>query len=113
MSRFGLIKLVDIAAFALFVLLSSTGILLHFVIPPRSGHKVAIWNMTRHEWGEIHFYIATTLFAVLVVHLVLHSSFIAGLFRRDPEQKSSLRQALGIAGLLALFALAIAPFLFR
>jgi hypothetical protein len=31
MSRFSLIKLIDVMAFALFVLLGSTGLLLHFV----------------------------------------------------------------------------------
>ncbi len=111
MSRFSLIKLVDIAAFALFVLLSSTGVLMHFFIPPGSGRAKTVWGMTRHEWGEIHFYIATTFFAVLVVHLFLHSSFIAELFKSDLAEKSSLRQALGIVGLLVLFALSIAPFL--
>ncbi len=110
MSRFSLIKLIDVVAFALFVLLGSTGLLLHFVIPPRSGRGVTIWDMSRHEWGDIHFYIATSFFTVLVVHLFLHGSFIAGLFKGDRGEKLLLRQALGIVSLLALFALAIAPF---
>lgn len=111
MSRFGLIKLIDITAFALLVLLSSTGMLLHFVLPPRSGHEERIWEMSRHDWGEIHFYIAVTFFVVLVAHLFLHSHFIAKLFKTDSAEKSSLRQALGILGLIVLFSLSIAPFL--
>ncbi|RLA23175.1 MAG: hypothetical protein DRQ61_04550 [Gammaproteobacteria bacterium] len=111
MSRFSLIKLIDGVAFALFVLLGSTGLLLHFVIPPRSGRGVTIWDMSRHEWGDIHFYIATSFFTVLVVHLFLHSRFIAGLFKGDRGERSLLRQALGIVSLLALLALAVAPFL--
>lgn len=111
MNSFNLIKIVDAVAFALFVLLTSSGILLHYAIPPRSGGAITIWNMTRHEWGNIHFYIATTFFTILFIHLILHRSFIVGLFQGKPNQKLSLRTALGLVALLALFSLAIAPFL--
>jgi hypothetical protein len=111
MSRGNLIKLVDILAFVLFVLLTSTGILLHYAIPPRSGRWTTIWSMTRHEWGEIHFWIAVAFLAVLSVHLALHRQFVLKILRGTPGKDPVLRPWLGIVGLIALLAIAASPFI--
>lgn len=101
---------VDVAAFAGFVLLTSTGILLRTLLPPGSGRRTTIFGFDRHAWGEAHFWIAMVFFAVLVVHLWLHRRWIATMLRGRPEPGSALRIALGLVGLLAIFAAALAPF---
>jgi hypothetical protein len=63
---------VDCLGFAGFVLLTATGVLMRYVLPPGSGHSTTIWTLDRHEWGSIHFWIAIAFLAVLAFHLFLH-----------------------------------------
>lgn len=109
MKRWTFLTLIDVLAFVCFVLLVSTGILLEYLLPPGSGSWASIWSMNRHEWGDIHFWVAVVFFTVLAVHLVLHWRFFAGLIKGRARQASPLRLALGILAALALLALAAAP----
>jgi hypothetical protein len=103
--------IVDAVAFAAFVLLAATGILMRYVLPPGSGHFSTVWGMDRHEWGQIHFWIAVILTGVLTLHLLLHWSWIVGMIRGRAHQASAVRIALAIIGLLALAGITAAPFL--
>jgi hypothetical protein len=102
---------VDCLGFAGFVLLTATGVLMRYVLPPGSGRSTAIWTLDRHEWGSIHFWVAIAFFAVLVFHLFLHRRWIVTLMSGRPREGSGARVALGTVGLAALLALVIAPFL--
>jgi hypothetical protein len=104
---------VDCLGFAGFVLLTATGVLMRYVLPPGSGHSTTIWTLDRHEWGSIHFWIAIAFLAVLAFHLFLHWRWIVTLMSGRPREGSGARVALGSVGLAALLALAIAPFLSR
>lgn len=66
-----LITLVDITAFISFIFVVSTGVLMRYVLPPRSGKFIEILGMSRHEWGDIHFYITLIFLIILSVHLFL------------------------------------------
>ncbi|TQV81159.1 DUF4405 domain-containing protein [Exilibacterium tricleocarpae] len=110
-NRTRLVQMVDVIAFALFTLLTSSGILLHYVLPQRSGRRLEVWGLHRHDWGQLHFWIAVVFFAVLVLHLGLHRHFIVNLIRGGPRQGFSLRLALGVIGLLAILLLGISPFI--
>lgn len=111
MKRSNLNFTVDCLGFAGFVLLTATGVLMRYVLPPGSGRFTTIWTLDRHEWGSIHFWIAIAFFAVLALHLFLHWRWIATLMSGRPREGSGARLALGTVGLAALLALAIAPFL--
>ncbi len=100
---------VDSLAFAGFVLLTTTGVLLHYLLPPGSGRRATLWSLDRHDWGAIHFYIALGTFAVLTVHLFLHRRWIAGLFRGHAGEHHAMRAAAGVVGLLALLAVGVGP----
>lgn len=102
--------IVDCLGFASFVLLSGTGVLMRYVLPPGSGHSTTIWTLDRHEWGSIHFWVAIAFLAVLAFHLFLHWRWIVTLMSGRPREGSAARVALGTVGLVAFLALAIAPF---
>lgn len=104
-----IISIVDILAFFCFILLTSSGTLMHYVLPPGSGRWSLVWGLNRHDWGTIHFWIAVIFLAVLSIHLVLHRSFITVLFKGHSGQGSKFRIALGLTGLIAIILLAIAP----
>ena len=105
-----LIMFIDVSAFISFVFVVSTGVLMRYVLPPRSGQSMEIFGMSRHEWGDIHFYIAFIFLAILSIHLLLHWKFIRNVFSGRIKEASASRLLLGLVGLLAVLALAAAPF---
>ena len=111
MTRKTLNAVVDALAFAGFVLLAASGVLMRWSLPPGSGHRTTIWGLDRHDWGAVHFWIAVALLAALVVHLLLHWKWIAAVASRGGvHEPSGLRVALGVVGLAGLIGFAVAPF---
>lgn len=112
MRRTTLNAVVDGLAFAGFVLLVATGVLMRWTLPPGSGRHVTVWGLDRHDWGALHFWVSVALLVALAVHLVLHWRWIATVASRgDGRERSRLRVGLGLVALAALLALAVAPFL--
>lgn len=128
MSRTTLNAIVDAVAYAGIVVLATTGLMLHWQMPPGSGglHGMGagsgagagsrpvtvVWGLSRHEWGSIHYWIALGLMGVLAVHLVLHWKWIVCVLRGKPHSDvSGGRFALGVAGLVLVTLLAAAPLL--
>lgn len=105
--------IVDAVAFSAFVLLAVTGVLMRYILPPGSGHFNALWGMDRHAWGRLHFWIAVGLLAVLGLHLFLHWRWIVATVKGRSSQRSNLRIALAIVGVILLTALAATPFFGR
>lgn len=105
------ILLTDAAAFIGFVLLVSSGVLLHYLLPAGSGRWLAVLGLNRHEWGTIHFYVAATFFFVLSLHLILHWRAILGMVKGAEGGAQRWRLALGVIGLLALLAIAAVPWI--
>jgi len=33
----------------------ATGIILRFALPPGTSRSLALWGLTRHQWGDLHF----------------------------------------------------------
>lgn len=103
--------IVDGLGFTGFLLLATTGVLMRYVLPPGSGRRAAIWGLDRHGWGDLHFWIAVVFFALLALHLVLHWRWIVSVVRGRPREGSGIRVGLGLIGLVAVVALALAPLL--
>lgn len=109
MTRLTAIKITDAISFVGFVMLSSTGVLLHYLLPPGSGQRITIWGLSRHDWGNIHFYIALIFFSVLIFHLFLHWRIILNMVKGSQSEGSWFRLGLGLTGLVAVLLLASAP----
>ena len=50
--------IVDSVAAFLFLDMIATGYLLRFPLPPGSNKTLSLLGFTRHQWGDIHFWIA-------------------------------------------------------
>ncbi len=109
MKRIQLNFLIDVTAFAGFILLTTTGVLMRYVLPPRSGQRMTIWGLDRHEWGELHFWISVGFFGLLFLHLLLHWRWVLSVVAGRPREGSGFRLALGVLGLLVLIAFAVSP----
>jgi hypothetical protein len=102
--------LVDSVMFVAIMLLSATGVLMRYVLPPGSGHFSQLWGMDRHQWGHIHFWIAVVLMSTVALHLLLHWHWVACIVKGRPGRASRIRVTLAIVGVLALAGLMVAPF---
>ncbi len=111
MKRTNLNFIIDTVAFIGFVLLTTTGVLMRYVLPPGSGSDSTIWGLDRHEWGGVHFWISVIFFSILALHLVLHWRWIANVVCGQHQKASGFRAGLGIVGLITVIALAISPLL--
>lgn len=125
MKRTHVNALIDAAAFLAFLLLLTTGFILEYQLPPGSGglqgfgmgrnaaHRTIhlLWGWTRHEWGQVHYWIALGMTVVLAIHLVLHWKWIVCTVRGTHTDASGYRLALGVVGLAFAILLSIAPFL--
>jgi hypothetical protein len=82
----------DAALFVLFGALAATGIIIHWVLPPGSGgrgggrgggHQAAeLLNLSRHDWGQIHFWIAALMLCGVLLHFAMHWGWIKTSVRR-------------------------------
>ena len=125
MKRAQLNFVIDVASFAAFLFLLSTGLLLRYQLPPGSGglHAMGsgrgasersvtlLWGWTRHEWGQIHYWIAGVLIAILAVHLLLHWKWFVCVVRGAHGDASGLRFGIGLTSLVALVLLSAVPLL--
>ncbi len=123
MKRTNVNFVIDAAAFAAFLFLLSTGLLLRYQLPPGSGgshatgagHRAGeqpvnlLFGWTRHEWGDVHYWIAGFLIAILAIHLVLHWKWIVCVVRGKQSDASGVRFGVGLASLVALVLIAAVP----
>lgn len=108
MNKFTLIKVLDLLSFAALTLMLSTGIFLKFTLPPRSGGN-EVWGLTRHDWGNIHYYLSVVFLFLMSAHLVVHAKFIKSVIMGKAQTDKYYRIAIGILAVIALIALAFAP----
>ncbi len=82
MARSTLNFVVDLVTFIVMLAMTATGLLIRFVLPPGSGERHSLWDYTRHDWGDVHFWLAVALGGLVLVHLALHWSWVCSLVWR-------------------------------
>jgi hypothetical protein len=85
--------IIDLAAFIDLLAIVFTGIIMKYILPPGTGgrgrqlsggrgteHIMDLWSMTRHQWGDVHFYLAllfiVLMTALMTAHILLHWNWI-------------------------------------
>ncbi|VFN08125.1 MAG: protein of unknown function (DUF4405) [Candidatus Kentron sp. G] len=82
---------------------------MRYFLPHGRGRSGAIWTLDRHQWGDLHFWIALVLLAILAFHLFLHWRWIVSMVAGAPRKRSGWRALFGAAGLIGFLALAFLP----
>lgn len=125
MRRSTLNFVVDLASLLAMFGLIATGLLIRFVLPPgtggRHGHGPAkvVWGFGRHDWGDVHYWIAAGLGVLVLVHVALHWTWVCNTVARlvsrshpgDVHARGSKRKNAYGVGVLALIGFAFAGFL--
>lgn len=83
---------VAILLITVWVLAAFTGLLL-WLAPegPRSGRQLLLLNLTKSEWGDIHFWVSVAVLIVTLVHIIIDWRALRGVIRylisihRSPE----------------------------
>jgi hypothetical protein len=109
---------IDATMFLCLMAMAGLGFLMKYVLPAgrdvraKYGSNLALsWlGWDRHDWGDIHLYLAFALLILLVVHVILHWPQILGLFRRvvpDPRRRYRIALIFLLLSLLLIYC----PFL--
>lgn len=72
---------IDALAATVMLGMIATGIILRFALPPGSGRALALWDLNRHQWGDLHFWLALAAVAIVVLHLSLHWTWVVSVVR--------------------------------
>lgn len=75
---------IDAAALLVMLAMVATGFLLKWILPPgsRGGQGLQLWGLTRHDWGDVHFWLAIALLVLALVHVALHWAWVCALVAR-------------------------------
>ncbi len=106
MKRFFDNLLIDLAAGALMIGMLATGYILRFPLPPGSNKDLTLWGLTRHQWGDVHFWIGLGLVAVILLHLCLHWQWVAISVKRKLYRTKVAPGSALVSGLMTFLALA-------
>lgn len=85
---------VDMALFVSVLGLLWTGLLMSFILPAGS-RGATVWGWTRHEWGELHFYLALAMIAGALLHLALNWGWVCNVAMRLLRPGSATPSRLG------------------
>ncbi len=105
--------IVDALALLIMLAMVVTGLWLKYVLPPgsRGGQGLPLWGLTRHDWGDVHFWLAVALAALVLLHVALHWGWVctwtavcARAGRRAPRALGRGRKL--VLGLVTLVVLA-------
>jgi len=73
---------IDVIVFISFLVTAITGVLIIIFLPPgegRGGAHGTLFNYGRHDWGVIHDWAGIIMTIAVIIHVVLHWSWIIGM----------------------------------
>ena len=104
MTRNTLNFLIDAVTAAIMLGMIATGLIIRFVLPPGSGSARGLWALNRHEWGDVHFWLAVAAGVTVLLHLALHwqwvTVMVARLLTRRSANEIPGRLRRNVAGVL-------------
>ncbi|MGE0266985.1 MAG: DUF4405 domain-containing protein [Candidatus Omnitrophota bacterium] len=112
---------VDILSLVTFCLMISTGVILKYILPPGSGRTEILLgggrgqraidlfiSLARHQWGEIHFFISIGFLVLLLIHLIMHWSWIVCMLWGTPHAPHNFLRRVGVAGIIFIILAVLA-----
>ncbi|EDY84544.1 hypothetical protein VDG1235_4175 [Verrucomicrobiia bacterium DG1235] len=96
--RLALPRLINYLLFCGGAFLLGSGLALETRLPPgsRGGHGLSMLGMTRHEWGELHFYVGLAMAALVLLHLALHWGWLKNALKSATAKLGYVGLAIGL-----------------
>jgi hypothetical protein len=112
--------IIDAIMFVLMGFLAGIGLLIKYVLVSgeerwiQYGRNVDIrfWGLDRHQWGDIHLYVAIALIILLVLHIVLHWNMIVCLYKRIIGNRK-VRILCGLTFMIVTLLMVLFPYFIR
>lgn len=97
------LRISNLALWLVFCLLTGTGLMLKLRLPPgsRGGQGLSVWGLSRHEWGDVHFWAAIVMIALTVLHFALNWTWMQKIAASRKPWRLIAGFAIGL-GLIAL-----------
>ena len=106
--------LIDSLMFLCVMAMAGLGFLMKYIMPPgrelwvKYGSNPALsWlGWDRHDWGDIHLYLAVAFLSLLSFHIVLHWKQMLGLFHRwvpNPRWRTRIAMVFLLLSLLLIY----------
>jgi hypothetical protein len=106
--------IIDALMFLCLMAMAGLGFLVRYILPSGrdawakygSNLQFSWLGWDRHDWGDIHLYLAFVLLTLLVIHLILHWRQILGLFQRlvpDARRRHRIALVFLLLGLLLIY----------
>ncbi len=102
-------KVANLLLWLLFCVMSGTGLLIAYRLPPgsRGGHGLSALGWTRHEWGDLHFWVSLAFLALLLIHLALHWRWLWQIASKRRAWPLLAGIGAGLALMIGLFCLPV------
>jgi len=100
----------DVSSLFVMLCLTATGGIMYLILPPGTGHSRHLFGLSRHDFGQIHFYLAVAALIMLALHVALHWSWVCGVVARGlgrPKPSARAQKAWGWSVLVGLPALIV------
>ena len=113
MSKNKLNLLVDVLGYLCMMALASTGLILLYRLPPGTGGRhsgepaLTLLGLGRHDWGDIHFYIAVALVLLVVIHIALHWKWVKNTLGSLLAHRGEQKPGTGPRGAISLVVLGL------
>jgi hypothetical protein len=106
---------VDLAIAVMAFCLVTTGLILRYVLPPGTGGRFQVLGWGRHDWGDVHFWLAVGIGVFALVHVALHWSWVCSMLVRmmhpaDSTPTNASGKMRNIYGCVALVLVAALVF---
>jgi hypothetical protein len=98
---------IDVISLIVMIGLALTGGLIHWVLPAGSGHFQTLLGWNRHDYGQVHFWLAVAAVALLALHVLLHWTWVCCVVAKAVGRESPSRGAQQAWGLALLLFLAL------
>lgn len=102
---------IDLVSLLVMLALAATGLITRFVLPPGSGghgggaHS-SLWGWTRHDWGDLHAWLAAAIAGLLLLHVALHWNWVCCVTQKMLSRGSSEQGSPWVRNLSGLGTLA-------
>ncbi len=102
MSRTTLNFWLDLVSFLVMLGLAMTGGITHFVLPAGTGHSCTLFGLGRHDYGQIHFYLAVAAVLLVALHVALHWAWVCCVVAKSMGKGQPSRRSQTLWGVVVL-----------